>query len=243
VLISDYDGTLAPFRIDRMKAVPYPGVVERLAGILDCGGRIVLVTGRPARELTEIFPLARRLEVWGAHGFERRMPDGRVIRHPLPEPVSRGLDTAIEICRGMGLSRRTERKYGSVALHLRGLDPKDALSIEREVYAEWSNSVAGTGLEVRCFDGGIELLAGGRDKGSAVDTVLRETSETTAAAYLGDDQTDEDAFRAIRGRGLGVLVRLERRTTAAELWLKPPEELIEFLQNWKAAVCDERTHN
>ena len=55
-------------------------------------------------------------------------------------------------------------------------------------------------------------------------------------AYLGDDLTDEDAFKAVEGRGLGILVRKQWRSTAAAAWLKPPEELIRFLERW-AEVC------
>jgi trehalose-phosphatase len=82
------------------------------------------------------------------------------------------------------------------------------------------------------FDGGIELRVPGRHKGFVVDAVLSEMGRETAAAYLGDDSTDEDAFKAIRGRGIGVLVRPQYRATAADFWLKPPEELLEFLERW-----------
>jgi trehalose 6-phosphate phosphatase len=58
----------------------------------------------------------------------------------------------------------------------------------------------------------------------------------TPAAYLGDDATDERAFRAISGRGLSVLVRPSWRQTAAELWLRPPEELLDFLNRWLEAL-------
>jgi trehalose-6-phosphatase len=63
--------------------------------------------------------------------------------------------------------------------------------------------------------------------------VLSETAEDTAIAYLGDDITDEDAFRAVKVRGLGILVRTEFRETAADVWLRPPEELASFLQLWR----------
>jgi trehalose-6-phosphatase len=54
----------------------------------------------------------------------------------------------------------------------------------------------------------------------------------TFAAYLGDDYTDEDAFEAIKNRGVGILVRKEFRLTRADIWLEPPEELLFFLGNW-----------
>ena len=40
---------------------------------------------------------------------------------------------------------------------------------------------------------------------------------------------------ALQGRGLTVLVRRERRKTAAQAWLKPPEELLDFLVRWRDA--------
>ena len=64
-------------------------------------------------------------------------------------------------------------------------------------------------------------------------TVLSQTSENSAVAYLGDDMTDEDAFQAVKARGLAVLVRPQFRPTAADVWLRPPEELVAFMQHWK----------
>jgi trehalose 6-phosphate phosphatase len=58
----------------------------------------------------------------------------------------------------------------------------------------------------------------------------------TAVAYLGDDRTDEDAFMALRGRGLAVLVRPDLRATAAEVWIRPPDELLLFLQRWEQST-------
>jgi trehalose-phosphatase len=91
------------------------------------------------------------------------------------------------------------------------------------------------GLALQDFDGGIELRAPGHDKGEAVKTLLAEMGPNAMCAYLGDDRTDEDAFQAIRGKGLGVLVRENFVPTQADLWIKPPEELLEFLARWKSA--------
>jgi len=78
----------------------------------------------------------------------------------------------------------------------------------------------------------MELKARSANKGDAVRTLLAETNTETVAAYLGDDMTDEDAFRAIAGRGLSVLVRNTYRSTAAEVWLKPPGEVVQFFTEW-----------
>jgi trehalose 6-phosphate phosphatase len=85
------------------------------------------------------------------------------------------------------------------------------------------------------FDGGLELRAATKHKGDAVAVVLGEAGDQVAAAYLGDDQTDENAFRAIKGRGLAILVRGEPRPTMADVWLRPPDELVRFLRDWLKA--------
>jgi hypothetical protein len=67
-----------------------------------------------------------------------------------------------------------------------------------------------------------------------VRTVLAESPAGAAVAFLGDDLTDEDAFRALSGRGLSVLVRARPRSTAADVRLAPPAELLAFLDAWSA---------
>ena len=85
-------------------------------------------------------------------------------------------------------------------------------------------------------DGGVEMRMPDLDKGDAIRTVLKETSRNTPVAYLGDDLTDERAFRALGSRGLSILVRTKPRRTAAQVWLKPPDELLDFLSRWLAAT-------
>jgi hypothetical protein len=71
-----------------------------------------------------------------------------------------------------------------------------------------------------------------------VSVLLKETGEGVPlpAAFLGDDLTDEAAFLAMKGHGLSGLVRRERRDTAADIWLRPPGELRDFLKRW-LLVC------
>lgn len=77
VLMLDYDGTLAPFHLERAKATPYPGVREILSQILRAGHtRLVIVSGRHAQEVISLLDLPEPLEVWGSHGWELCRADG-----------------------------------------------------------------------------------------------------------------------------------------------------------------------
>jgi trehalose 6-phosphate phosphatase len=120
-----------------------------------------------------------------------------------------------------------------VALHWRGLDEKDISRLREDALTVWRPIASTPQVELLPFDGGLELRAQGCNKQYAVKAVLSETPETSAIAYLGDDTTDEDAFRAVKQRGIGVLVRPEFRDTQADVWLRPPEELLSFLACWR----------
>ncbi|MDJ0796173.1 MAG: trehalose-phosphatase, partial [Calothrix sp. MO_167.B12] len=79
----------------------------------------------------------------------------------------------------------------------------------------------------------------GKNKGTAVNSIIENLEEDVVIAYLGDDKTDEDAFKALHGKGLSILVREKFRKTGAELWIKPPGELINFLTKWKYACLQD----
>jgi trehalose-phosphatase len=54
--------------------------------------------------------------------------------------------------------------------------------------------------------------------------------------FIGDDRTDEDAFRALENRGVGILVSDQPELTAASYWLKNPEEVERFLRELIACL-------
>ena len=62
--------------------------------------------------------------------------------------------------------------------------------------------------------------------------ILSQEPKDVPVAYLGDDLTDEDAFVAVGSQGNSILVRGEIRASFARFWLRPPEELLVFLDAW-----------
>ena len=232
-LLLDYDGTLAPFCLNRQQAFPYPGMTALLQEIIDNGRtRVVIITGRNAHEVGPLLAVHPIPEIWGCHGLERLRPDGTYETPCVDEPVRHALDDADRWLRYLGLQNRAEFKTGAVAIHLRGLGEAAAAEACSQVLLGWHPIAQTTPMELLEFDGGIEMRMPGRDKGDAVRTILDEIGPETPVAYLGDDVTDERAFFALGSRGLSALVRPEWRTTAAAVWIKPPEGLREFLSQW-----------
>jgi trehalose 6-phosphate phosphatase len=239
-LLLDYDGTLAPFTPKREEAVPYPGLRKKLNQLLEADHtRIVIISGRSVDSLLPLLQLGGMPEVWGTHGLERLQRDGTYRVEQLDEDALDGLKEAQRWIESEGLTGYCEHKVAGIAVHTRGLDKSLADEICLRILKGLSHLVTGRGLVLQQFDGGVELRVRGIDKGVAVTTVLDELGPNSVAAYLGDDLTDEDAFRAIKGRGLAVLVRSVFRPTTADLWLKPPEELMDFLQRWRQVLGGE----
>jgi trehalose 6-phosphate phosphatase len=233
-LLLDYDGTLAPFTPDRHRAVPYPEIpvlIERIRKTTNT--RLVIVTGRRAPEVSKLLGL-KKVEIWGCHGLSRLRPDGTYDLPILDDDAVGKIAKANELLRQAGLFDLLEFKPAATAIHWRGMEG-EANKLARKVEKVWSKLHGHQGLELLKFDGGMEIRVAGTNKGNAVRTILGEKGGNSAIAYLGDDHTDENAFEALRGRGLSVLVRAEYRPTLADVWIQPPEGVMSFLADWARA--------
>jgi trehalose-phosphatase len=236
-LLLDFDGTLAPFRPQRMEARPYDGVIERLARIQQAPtSGITMISGRPASEVATLLQPLSGIEIHGAHGLELRTASGDLQRTPLAEADAAALRTARNQLEDFGMSVALEEKAGGLALHWRDQSTHAAEQMRALALRLWTPLLAGTSLRLLPFDGGLELRVTRPHKGDAVLAILHDLPGDTRVAYLGDDATDEDAFRSIGPNGCAVLVRPEHRPTAASIWLRPPQELLMFLDEWIAAT-------
>jgi trehalose 6-phosphate phosphatase len=239
VLILDYDGTLAPFQVERNRAFPYPAVMPVLESILRQGKtRVIIVTGRPVADMDTLLSPLNHLEIWGSHGIEHRLPDGTYRQISLDRKTMEALAQAREWVTTAGFASRIETKPGGIALHWRGLSRAEMETMEARTREGWGALANPPQLRLLAFDGGLELRVTHPDKGDAVAAILKDSNPGAQFAYLGDDLTDEDAFQVLDGRGLSVLVRGEYRKTLAKVWLKPPQELVDFLERWRKSVSE-----
>ena len=233
VLLLDYDGTLAPFRQERDKAFPYPGAREILEKIQLSGKtRLIIVSGRNIKDIISLLGLKQLPEIWGGHGFERLLPGASLQKKEISATCSLNLQKAFAWAKEHGHENNCEKKSSSLAFHWRGLEDENKQQLEEEVSIAWEPLTDGQHLQIHPFDGGLELRCAGMHKGDAIKQILEESSKNAMIAYLGDDLTDEDAFKALKGKGLSVLVRDTHRDTLADCWLTPPNELLKFLHNW-----------
>jgi trehalose 6-phosphate phosphatase len=124
-----------------------------------------------------------------------------------------------------------ERKRYAVAVHYRQVAEAEVPEVERRVAEALTRfpTLRQTGGK-KIFELRPQL---DWDKGRAVAWLEEELGlkgPQLLTIYIGDDLTDEDAFRQVRGYGLGILVRDEARPTRAHYALEHPGEVREFLQ-------------
>lgn len=232
VVFLDYDGTLTPIverpdlavLSDAMRAS-----VRRLAGLCP----VAVVSGRDRADVARLVGLDD-LAYAGSHGFDISGPGGLRIEHEQGAAFSAAVERAAERLEA-GLDgiegALVEPKRFAVAVHYRQVAPDDVPAVDQAVAA-----VLDAVPELRRTDGKKVIELRPRfdwDKGKAVLWLLDALDLDRSGSvplYLGDDTTDEDAFRALSGRGIGILVGPPERETAAEWMLEDPEAVGRFLE-------------
>lgn len=205
VAIFDLDGTLAPIA-PRPDGARVP--VEMRSGLARLCRRsdttVGVVSGRRLAEVVRMLRgVERKLFLAGIHGYEARTPGGRVGRRwtPAEERAGTRLHRALDAAFRRFPSVRTERKGPVVAVHTRGASPG-----ERRLVRTTVRRLLPTGHRLLAGRRVLELRpASGPTKADAVRWIA--TARPGAALlYVGDDRTDEDAFRALSNGDIAVLV-------------------------------------
>ncbi|MGY1823573.1 trehalose-phosphatase [Geodermatophilus sp. SYSU D00079] len=219
LVASDYDGVLAPLVGDPSSAVPSPGVAEALARLADRPGVVVaLVSGRGVADLRTVSGLSGPYRWVGSHGAEFDGPlTGELAARR--DALAERLAPLVAAVPGALL----EVKPASVAVHVRQVADR-AAAADLLVAADRATDPSLTkkpGKEV------LELAVTDADKGRAL-LRLRDELGAAAAVYLGDDLTDEDAFRALPAGD--VTVKVGEGDTAARFRIPGPTAVVPLLE-------------
>ncbi len=197
-ILTDVDGTLAPI-VERADEAAVPAAArEALAALSERYALVGCISGRQAQEARRLVGLDG-LAYAGNHGLELLLPGET---EPRPDPSVSGRENeASEFLAGIdgrleAAGLRREDKGPIQALHWRGSgDEAAAESRAHEIAIEAGRA----GLEPRWGRKVLELRpVGGGGKDGAVASLLAG-EKLDRAAYAGDDRTDLDAFRRLRG--------------------------------------------
>lgn len=236
VLMLDFDGTLAPFEKDRDKAKPYDGVEERLGNLMKSGHtRLIIISGRVIDDLKQLLDFDNYPEMWGVHGAQQYLPDENITRLVISRRVADDLIEAEKWAKKEQLTSFIEKKPAGLAFSWQGRTGEEKEKLQNAMKKFEKLNQIGTSLVLHEVDGGVEMKSDTISKEHAVKSILKDLPIDSAIAYLGDDLTDEAAFKVLKGRGLCVLVRSQNRATAADVRIDPPEELFDFLDRWANA--------
>ena len=237
LLVLDYDGTLAPFRISRDDSRLTPDLLALIQSIASGSSTVSVLSGRPLGELIQ-FLEGLPVHLVGEHGWDTRAADGRMVRYPIPEKTAEALGWAASTARAAGLGLHLEIKRTAVVLHTRGLPEPEALELQRRCRLLWETAPVVAPLRLSPMDGGLELRAAGRDKGLALRELIESAEEGSLPVFLGDDLADEDAFREVVTRGFGIRVGPTARPSLASGRIETCDAIVDFLGCWRSARHD-----
>ncbi len=232
----DFDGTLTRL-VDRPELAELPGPVREVLVRLgsQCGVRVALVSGRALADLRQraevpgaIYAGNHGLEMAGA-GLDRAHGQASALREDLGRAMA---DLSRQLAAVPGILLEDKGLTGSIHYRL-------VPAAEHNFVRETVRQRIGTENSLVVRPGKFVWEVRPRvtwDKGSAVRHMIARLGVPAAAVvYLGDDVTDEDAFRVL-GSGLTFIVH-QQGDTAAKYRIDDPPDVLRFL----TALADVRT--
>jgi trehalose 6-phosphate phosphatase len=250
----DFDGTLSPIVSDPARARIHPSAPDALTALAPVVRAVVVVTGRPARQVVELghldevadaLPDGATLRVQGQYGNEHWDASSRAFTSEEPPPGLQSfrdeLPALLEAADAA--DARVEEKGLAVAVHVRTLpDAREAFDRLVDRLGEAAER-HGLGLEPGRMV--LEVRAPGMHKGLAIGSVLDELG-AGGVMFVGDDLGDVQAFEEVGSRrddqGLPALLvcsssdEEEALSELADLVVGGPEGVVDLLRRFTAAA-------
>ncbi|KAL1191983.1 putative trehalose-phosphate phosphatase E [Cardamine amara subsp. amara] len=253
VMFLDYDGTLSPIVDDPDRAFmskKMRNTVKKLAN----GFPTAIVSGR-CREKVYSFVKLTELYYAGSHGMDITGPEKGSICNKknqslLCQPATEFLPVINEVYEKLVEKTKSipgakvENNKFCASVHFRCVEENkwsDLAHQVRSVLKNYPKLMLTQGRKVLEIRPIIKW-----DKGKALEFLLESLGYDNCTdvfpIYIGDDRTDEDAFKILRGKnqGLGILVSKYAKETKASYSLQEPDEVMDFLERlveWKQLRC------
>lgn len=234
VIFLDYDGTLTPIvkhPEDALLSDEMRQILEDLAGNF----KVAVITGRDLDEIKSMVQLDNIIYA-GSHGYRISGPDGLMMEYKKAKKLLADLDNIVSYLKKNLVKRidgiQIERKRYAIAIHYRNVKEENIQLISKTV-----DDVINKNKEFKKARGKkvFEIKPDlNWDKGKAVNWILRKLKllkkNKVLPIYLGDDVTDEDAFKALIDRGIGILVGFHGSLSNAKYSLENVYQVKVFLQ-------------
>ncbi len=230
IVFLDYDGTLTPI-VDRPELALLSDGMRATVSQLSKKYKIAVVSGRATDDVRDKVKLYGIFYA-GSHGFEIVEPTGKVKYNEEANKIRPIIDEA-----HAKLKKRLSSIKGALAEHVkytisahyRLVEEKDLPEFEKivdDTLDEYPQLRKSSGKKVFECKPKIDW-----DKGKAVDWILSVlASEHSLPVYIGDDVTDEDAFRVLKDKGFGILVADPVRASEARYVVKDVDAVKKVLE-------------
>lgn len=239
----DYDGTLSPIVDDPDRAF-MSDTMRRAVRKVATHFPTAIVTGRCRDKVYDFVRLAE-LYYAGSHGMDIKGPakGSKYIKGSQTvffQPAGEFLPMIDEVYKVLQEKTRSilgayvENNKFCASVHFRRVDEKkwsDLANVVRLVLKEYPKLQLNQGRKVLEIRPIIKW-----DKGKALEFLLESLGFANCTdvfpIYIGDDRTDEDAFKVLRdrGQGIGIVVSKVPKPTLASYHLREPSEVMDFLQ-------------
>jgi len=234
LIFLDYDGTLTPIVDTPDKAILSKDMKDVLIKLSN-KFHVAIVSGRATDDVRQKVGL-ENLFYAGSHGFEIYKPNGTVKINEdaaaVREDIKKISSELADKLKSISGALVEDVKY-TVSVHYRLVADKDFEFLQKcvdDVILKYPNLRKTLGKKVFEIRPNIDW-----HKGKAVEWILdfwEFASAEYCPVYIGDDVTDEDAFKVLEDKGLSIVVSEKQRQSAAQYRIKDVDEVKDVLQRF-----------
>jgi len=233
IFFLDYDGTLTPIKPKPHQAKIDKSTKDLLKKLVKKTKRnVFIVSGRGLADVKKMLRIPGLYYI-GNHGIEVKGPGINYIYPPAKtlKPILQKCHRVIKKnvkAKGIAL----ENKGYTLSLHYRGAQKNQKPGIKKAFWIAISGVLRTGKIKITSGKEVLEVRPNIKwDKGKILKWVLKKkNTKFLLPICIGDDITDEDAFRALGKKGISILVSKKKRKTKAQYRLASVKEVVNLLK-------------